>query len=430
MGDTDDQETGGRLVAARERTLRPPPPPALDTILAAMATESAIADLTQALTRLRNALRSRRLWPADMRSTCVHKHWNWVTAVREQPEFARVLELAGDVVASRRHLVPEECATWLAWASTGRGPVRAVQDAIAAVEAATFAATSTVVLAGPKLTTRASLDESTTFLSFRDLPWSYEKVDYQPRPHDVHDGYRVVGPTSALYTKRQVTWDSAHGFPIDETAAEDFMRALALASRKPVVQLTSWQQHGLEVPIMRTSSFTRRIIEDVIHPSSDWTVASPHQQLATETWRSLRAFNQASIERLRTALDRLVRALLLSNRSSKAIDAGVAAEGLLVDGAKFNRRQVAQKSAWLLAPANEAERTTIAHDMREFYDLRSLAVHTGRVPLEPRVRGVPSKLEDALDKLVAIAKLILRRGDFPAWQISGLDGADPQWRPA
>ena len=386
------------------------------------------AALIQVLDTLLEEVRQAGLWPKNIRARCVHKHWNWMVAIRELPAFEPVVEMAGPVIAEQRNLYPHECATWLAWRGARRSSTQAVAEALAAVEADTLAATSTVVLSGPKVVEPIALNEQTAFMAFDKLPWSFEKVDFRPRKYDIHDVYRVVGPTAALYTKQTVSWGAAEHFPVDESMAMDFVRCLTLASRKPVIPLTSWQQHGLEVPLMKASSFPRRTLSDIIHPDSAWRVSVDEQESAVQMFNNLRSFETAEIEVLRVGLDRLGRGVELKNHVNSAIDLGVGAEALMAKG-ESKRQQVAQKTAWILSPVDAGRRKEIVRTMREFYDLRSASVHTGRASAPRTGQIVKNLLESASRHLIDAVQAIMVRGSFPGWVVTDEKGRRT-WSPA
>lgn len=123
---------------------------------------------------------------------------------------------------------------------------------------------------------------------------------------------------------------------------------------------------------------------------------------------------------LARAIDRLGRARLAVSEVDKALELGIAAEiALMHDHGKSNteiRYKVGHRAAWLLG-AEPAERAAVFEQMRDLYDARSSAVHTGSLSSKSKV-----DLSNA-DALVSrTLRAILALGRFPDWAVLTMGG--------
>lgn len=138
----------------------------------------------------------------------------------------------------------------------------------------------------------------------------------------------------------------------------------------------------------------------------------------SETFVQLGDFRE--FDSLARAIDRLGRARLAMSEVDKALELGMAAEiALMHDHGKSNteiRYKVGHRAAWLLG-SDSVERAAMFKEMRDLYDARSSAVHTGSLSSK-------SSLDLAsADALVArVLRAILSLGRFPDWTVLTMGG--------
>jgi hypothetical protein len=126
------------------------------------------------------------------------------------------------------------------------------------------------------------------------------------------------------------------------------------------------------------------------------------------------------VESLARSIDRLGRARLAASPVDRAIDLGIAAEiALMHDHSPANTEiahKIGSRAAWLLG-RSPAEREAIFVEMKQLYQARSQAVHSGVLSSRSTIDLVSA------DRLVTRALFaILERGRFPNWNSLTLGG--------
>lgn len=121
----------------------------------------------------------------------------------------------------------------------------------------------------------------------------------------------------------------------------------------------------------------------------------------------------SNVESLARSIDRLGRSRLARSDVDRVIDLGMAAEiALMHDMSPSNTEishKISSRAAWLLG-SEPSDRAAIFNGMRELYNARSTAVHSGKLSAKSRL-----EIESA-DRLVSRALLaILEHGSFPNW---------------
>jgi hypothetical protein len=178
--------------------------------------------------------------------------------------------------------------------------------------------------------------------------------------------------------------DEFRPHPTWETAtadAEDVVLLLALLwPATPVEGMTWWEPKHKFLPTELKLAVTGHMQE--LSPLIGRTELS-HDRLDSfsgiwTAWRSLPDRLRAT---LRVVLDRLARAGRKRLSVDAAIELGVAMEALLLDGGDGELKyRLSTRAGWLLGGADPKAREGIARLFRFLYDLRSTAVHTGRLP--------------------------------------------------
>jgi len=138
--------------------------------------------------------------------------------------------------------------------------------------------------------------------------------------------------------------------------------------------------------------------------------APPDIKMARRIYQEIERF--AHRDKLRLAIDRLVRSRTEFSHVDKAIDLGLAAEVLLMHDAQPSnteiRHKVGLRSGWLLGTSPE-DRKIQADAMRKLYDARSSAAHSATLG---KTKFDPAAADDLVAKLI---NRVLEVGHLPAW---------------
>jgi hypothetical protein len=129
---------------------------------------------------------------------------------------------------------------------------------------------------------------------------------------------------------------------------------------------------------------------------------------------------------LRIGLDRLSQALRKGQKTDKAIDLGIALEAMLLHGIgrdELSYRAAVRAATFLGGSADE--RLGTFKLVRDAYQLRSSAVHTGKVSEGGKPLAV-EVLRDASITCAALARKLIERGSFPSWESEYVVGTDQQ----
>jgi hypothetical protein len=126
------------------------------------------------------------------------------------------------------------------------------------------------------------------------------------------------------------------------------------------------------------------------------------------------------VDSLARAIDRLGRTRLAVTPVDQALELGIAAEIALMHDHSPSNTEIAHKigsrAAWLLG-SHAAEREAIFTEMKQLYQARSHAVHSGALSSKSRVDL------DSGDRFVMLAsRAIVERGHFPDWNSLTMGG--------
>jgi hypothetical protein len=136
-----------------------------------------------------------------------------------------------------------------------------------------------------------------------------------------------------------------------------------------------------------------------------------------ELYLLFKSLPQTAQQHLRVPIERLNRALRRIDVTNFAIELGIALEALLLNDLDDDRGELTfrlrLRGARLLGQTLE-ERVQISRALRDVYKLRSIAVHTGNIPVD----AVSSPIDDVLKtgcRLAARAIEAMIRQGSPDW---------------
>lgn len=202
----------------------------------------------------------------------------------------------------------------------------------------------------------------------------------------------------------------------------DVLRCLTALSVYPVASIGGWSQFDRTVPnsFIGTGYWHNGDLFDrAVKVASADPVALDGKSIA-ELFQQFEKFKPAEKSVMRVALDRLNQSIREPNIVDKAIDLGIAIEVMLLHGIGKNnigelRFRTSIRGATFLG-GEKLEQLKTFKLLKDAYDLRSKAVHTGI--LEPNKKEPPPKpiLEDATSTCARIARKLIAIGSFPNWE--------------
>lgn len=202
--------------------------------------------------------------------------------------------------------------------------------------------------------------------------------------------------------------------------AQDALRSMTAVTARAVAILGSWPYATEDALRQLTPTvFAYEVaLNDVAIFATSLEPATLDVPLTAKHFNSISTLNDANAKAaMRIALDRVIFALHQRTQVDKAIDLGIALEVMLLHDFDTNERgelryRSAVRGAHFLG-GSRSERLDNFKRLKDVYDLRSKAVHSGRLPDKPKVAET---LESSVELCVRIARKILELGRFPRWE--------------
>ena len=194
-------------------------------------------------------------------------------------------------------------------------------------------------------------------------------------------------------------------------------QALSLAGDSSVVCAASWM-HIEPTEIFNVWGTYRggshRYIPGLAHRVGNLTVTEDHISDALEIYRGMQHLPLSIAKKLRVPIDRWIKSKADQSPEDTFIDLGIALESLYLNDVGYSSElsfRLRLRAAWYLA-GNQSVRNSIMKDLRDVYDLRSKAVHTGDIGS----RRDYAALQETGQQLCrqSIVKVI-QNGSFPDW---------------
>lgn len=292
-------------------------------------------------------------------------------------------------------------------------------------------------IAGVRVKKSVKLDNHIHLLTWGDVPDSNEKEIFAPESTRtrLEFGLSQMRATASSVirvrsTKRKVLFssiDDAKSVIKDSEVNErtekirDAIRCITAQSTHAVDMIGSWSRFDRK--IANALSFSGYSQSPTVFEPALWAASRHPKPLDGKATASLfkRFQKMSSPEQkvMRISLDRLNQALRRQNLVDKAIDLGIALEVILLHGINEGDRgemryRSSVRGATFLGE-NKAERTKIFKRLRDTYDLRSVAVHSGVIKSKKGKKSPEKILEEAIRDSVDIAKKLIDRGSFPDW---------------
>lgn len=209
---------------------------------------------------------------------------------------------------------------------------------------------------------------------------------------------------------------------VDQTErVSDLIRCISLLSEQTVAELGNWSVFdnnfanylGGTATVLYTNNYDITVGRVARRPSTLEPTA------IARLFQSLERFGTRGIGTLRISIDRFNQALRKQHKVDKAIDLGIALEILLLHGigggyqGELKYRSSVRGAAFL--GGDKASRTNTFDLLKDAYDLRSQAVHSGTVTQKRNKPPPGEMLEKAIGAYARIAQKLIERGSFPNW---------------
>jgi len=295
---------------------------------------------------------------------------------------------------------------------------------------ATFYAPLTNVTVTAPINLRSDVD----LIPWADVPEGYQKEAFEP--HSLIHPRLFSSPPAASairirYEEQKVLFSSLKDADVAVTdrlhkiytrsgQVNDVVACITASAPCAVTTLGSWTELDKKFANKIPGGSYSASHTGLSDPSSK-TVELDGQAVA-RLWGNFERFESTHKKAMQVALHRLCQAVRRSNIVDRAIDLGIALEILLLHDPKNKggyqgelKYRFAIRGAALLG-GDKPERLENFELLKEAYDLRSKAVHSGE--LKPKIKNRLTKetLEQATDVCAQIARMLIDRGSFPNWE--------------
>lgn len=302
-------------------------------------------------------------------------------------------------------------------------------------------------LAGVTVTEAVSLGSDIDLVPWADIPDSDQKTKFGPdSSHLSHLSIFAQMPATATSAIRvrsaecQVLFSSIEAAKIAiEDASEntarnvqiqDVVGCITALSVCAVAAIGNWGRFDQKIANDISGagySHGSALFESAVRVASSRPIALDGESIA-ELFHRFEEFEPSEKSVMRVALDRLNQALRRQNIVDKAIDLGIALEVMLLHGiGKKDRGELKFRSSIRGATflgGGKPERLKTLKLLKDAYDLRSDAVHSGVLEMEKKGPPPERVLEDATSTCARIARKLIDGGSFPDWDVEYVIGAE------
>ncbi len=270
-------------------------------------------------------------------------------------------------------------------------------------------------------------------IPFDLLPHSRQKTaieNSQFQPGNISSPLDWELPSSALVVPYQVApflrdpeenhvMDGAYsGF---QESVEEITLLLTLIGPRSAIQVAQWfnfDDPDLEFALVSQSRHSQMI--EILPTLAGQNPPPLNSEEAIEIIRRFNALAPQTKERIRTATDRLKRALLRHRPADSAVEVSIALEVLCGDNQTSEMTHKVKVRAVRLLGGNSDVRDRNRTILTKTYDVRSKLVHQGSHTTKPISvlgvsMGVDAVISEACHLCAELIKTVIRRGAFPNW---------------
>ena len=345
---------------------------------------------------------------------------------------------------NRNRLELRQLARWLFSQSLGpdgpHGAVDRLSEVVSRNEEKAFLIRA---INGLQPTEKVELTRDVVLLPFSDLPPSFPKDVFLGIPGAFSSGYPHARATAALvvpYTvspvlvdNESVTWDVdslREKFRRREETLEDVRRALTLIGPSAPCSMGFWHQYAdWRCPIYQGVGMGQ-------DAAGMYHAAKPLAPFSSEDAKDVvnkyLSLTKSVSDALTVPIDRLNECIRRQNNVDRAIDLGIALEALILSDGDRDQNlhyRLALRGAWFFGKSLE-EREEALFELRQIYDLRSIAVHSGHLPSKWPKRSSQRPTDEWLAKGATLCANLIRKivdsGCLPDWDglVLGSSGHD------
>ena len=195
--------------------------------------------------------------------------------------------------------------------------------------------------------------------------------------------------------------------------ADQFCRALSLTMEHKAYPSVGWRALPVDeiTRIMQGSGWSFATVQQ---PERRSSISREHVQEARPVYEKLMAIDDATLERLTIPIDRLIESTSHKSQTDRIIDLGIALESLfLPDQSPELKFRLRTRAARHLGMSLE-DRKAISKLLGKFYNVRSKAVHTGKLE-QDRSEATTELLTETQRLCRRSITKILSKGRFPEW---------------
>ena len=207
----------------------------------------------------------------------------------------------------------------------------------------------------------------------------------------------------------------------------EFLWALSLSCKHPIVKVMWWDNMDKWELLRNSPTSHIRYIGELSDTRPPYNVSESDIKKATDYYTKFKGLRPDAQDKLRIAIPKWLKS---KNEwgVDQAIDLGIAFEAIYLDGTKEQLSYTFRtRAAWYLGK-NLSERQRYRDLFKKFYNYRSNAVHTGKIPSisEIRNRNEFADVKSFFDKVdelcVASIVKVINEGKFPDWERLVLGG--------
>ena len=229
---------------------------------------------------------------------------------------------------------------------------------------------------------------------------------------------------------------SDENIEINTVQIQDIVRCMTAISVRPLAITGSWMQFDHKTASALSPigySYSENLFDNTLSVASFNPVQLDGEAVA-QLFGRFQEYKSSDKNVLRITLDRLNQSLRRRNDVDKVIDLGMALEVILLHDSSKNERgnknypgelrfRSSIRGAMFLGGAN-LERKNTLQLLKEAYDLRSEAVHSGGLKRRRKGPAPEQTLSEAMGTCARIARKLIERGSFPDWDAEYVIGGE------
>ncbi|HUV59425.1 MAG TPA: hypothetical protein VMW09_04860 [Desulfatiglandales bacterium] len=318
------------------------------------------------------------------------------------------------IAGSATRMEIRDLAVWLFRRGKEVGSVQAVSDLIQYIESDKIPFRLTYGLRGLKVKHRCELGSGISLLSWTDIPESYHKPTIFDNLFSLGRLPRAALVQERLLPKVHVSQNEYKLTPIDHVAINDAVLCVAASGPFSPEVIVTWLDPPQWAPTIGVGYSLPHPAEHV--RDAVWT--TEHCQIVTKLFSDFESLTEDKKDALRLPMQRLAMAIRRSSKVDSAINLGIALESLFLSDLSDDRGELTFRLKLRVAKYIEKEITKREEVFRligDLYKLRSIAIHTGRVPPDAlKSKDISETLNNGYSLVADAIRRFVKSG-IPDW---------------